>query len=66
MTEARGVIRHEWWRQSLYRRVSMEWASGFARWLEDQGWTVGKITRVPGLPDAVHVPAIRPLPERSA
>jgi hypothetical protein len=46
----------EWRKQSLYRAVSIQWARGFARWLEGQGWTVGTITR---LGKDVHIPAIR-------
>jgi hypothetical protein len=48
---------YEWWRQSTYRAVSMEWARGFARWLRDQGWSVGIIVDLGG--GTVHIPAIR-------
>ena len=48
---------YEWRKQSLYRGVSSEWARGFGRWLESQGWTVGKITQQGA--GALHIPAIR-------
>jgi hypothetical protein len=48
---------YEWRKQSMYRTVSSKWARGFARWLEGQGWIVGKITQHGA--GAFHIPAIR-------
>ncbi len=52
-----GKMQYEWWRQSLYRGVSIEWARGFARWLGGQGWDVGVITQHGR--GIVHIPAVR-------
>jgi hypothetical protein len=53
---------YEWWRQSTYCRVSIEWAHGFAQWLRNQGWQVGLL--VDDGNGTIHVPAIRPRGER--